>query len=222
MPLNASSQIQIPLNKKREVLKYIYFLAVTWQLYRFPCHSLTDSLTHSLTDSLTHCHFWKTLPKSTLRDLWPLRHVIRVMRRHDLTNKKTMTKTNTKTKTMTMTMTFGEHPQRATPETFDIWDIWSEWWGDMTWQTNRQIQRQIQRQRQWQWQWQWHLENTLKEQPQRLVVTFGTFKTSKWSNYLSLGCSSPPKSRTLVPTPTEWISHNLCFSLWESTNSFIH
>ena len=44
------------------------------------------------------------------------------MRRHDLTNKKTMTKTNTKTMTMTMTMTmtFGEHPQRATPETFDI------------------------------------------------------------------------------------------------------
>ena len=47
-----------------------------------------------------------------------MRHVIRVMRRHDLTNKKTMTKTNTKT--MTMTMTFGEHPQIATPETFDL------------------------------------------------------------------------------------------------------
>ena len=74
------------------------FLAVTWQLYRFPCHWLTDSLTHWLTDSL----FWKTLPKSTLRNLWPLRHVIRVMRRHDLTNKKTMTMTKTNTKTMTM------------------------------------------------------------------------------------------------------------------------
>ena len=97
------------------------FLAVTWQLYRFPCHSVTQSL--------SHCHCWKTLPKSTLRDLWPLRHVIRVMRRHDLTNKKTMTKTMT----MTMTMTIGEHPQIATPETFDLWDIWSEWWEDMTW-----------------------------------------------------------------------------------------
>ena len=41
-----------------------------------------------------------------------------------MTNKNTMKKTNTKTKTMTMTMTmtmtFGEHPQRATPETFDL------------------------------------------------------------------------------------------------------
>ena len=51
-----------------------------------------------------------------------MRHVIRVMRRHDLTNKKTvtMTKTNTKTMTMTMTMTiintFGEHPQLASPD----------------------------------------------------------------------------------------------------------
>ena len=59
------------------------FLAVPRQLYRFPCHSLTHSLTHWLTD----CLFWKTLPKSTLRDLWPLRHVIRVTRRHELTNK---------------------------------------------------------------------------------------------------------------------------------------
>ena len=35
---------------------------------------------------------------------------------------KTKTKTNTKTKTMTMTIikTFGEHPQLATPETFDL------------------------------------------------------------------------------------------------------
>ena len=30
------------------------FLAVPRQLYRFPCHWLTDSLTHWLTDSLTH------------------------------------------------------------------------------------------------------------------------------------------------------------------------
>ncbi len=36
------------------------------------------------------------------------------MKGHDLTNKKTMTMT------MTMTMTFGEHPQRATLETFDL------------------------------------------------------------------------------------------------------
>jgi len=52
------------------------------------------------------------------------------MRRHELTKKKTMTKTNTKTKTNT----FREHLQRATLETFDLWDIWSdeETWPDQT------------------------------------------------------------------------------------------
>ena len=64
--------VTIPRDK---ISFFIFFLAVTWQLYRFPCHSLT----HSVTD----CLFWKTLPKSTLRDLWPLRHV---MRRHDPNN----------------------------------------------------------------------------------------------------------------------------------------
>jgi len=36
---------------------------------------------------LTPPHFWKTLLQSTRTDLCSLRHVIRVMRRHDLTNK---------------------------------------------------------------------------------------------------------------------------------------
>ena len=51
-----------------------------------------------------------------------MRHVIRVTRRHDLTNKKTMTMTMTKTNTKTMTIikTFGEHPKLSTPETFDL------------------------------------------------------------------------------------------------------
>ena len=53
-----------------------------------------------------------------------MRHLIRVMSRHDLTNKKTMTNTNTKTKTMTKTntleSTFKEQSQRfVTFETFD-------------------------------------------------------------------------------------------------------
>ena len=69
-----------------------------------------------------------TTLQSDPRDLWPLRHVIRVMKGHDLTNKKTMTNTNTKTMTMTKTNTFWEHLQRATLETCDLWDIWSEWW----------------------------------------------------------------------------------------------
>ena len=52
-----------------------------------PDSSIIGSLvTYWLTDSITTRHFWKTL----LRDLWTLRHV---MRRHDLTNKRTMTKT---------------------------------------------------------------------------------------------------------------------------------
>ena len=34
---------------------------------------------------------------------------------------------------MTKTNTFREHLQRAILETCDLWDIWSEWWGDMTW-----------------------------------------------------------------------------------------
>ena len=95
------------------------------------------------------------------RDLWHLRHLIGVMRRHDLTNKKTMTKTNKKTKTMTKTDTFREHLQRATPETCNLWDFWSVWWGEMTWPKQRQWQRQIQRQRQWQRHI--HLENTFME-----------------------------------------------------------
>ena len=42
-----------------------------------------------------------------------MRHLIRVMRRHELT-KNTVTKTNTKT--MTKTNTFREHLKRAIPE----------------------------------------------------------------------------------------------------------
>ena len=34
---------------------------------------------------------------------------------------------------MTKTNTFREHFQRAILETYDLWDIWSEWWGHMTW-----------------------------------------------------------------------------------------
>ena len=101
-----------------------------------------------------------------------MRHLIRVMRGHELTNKimMTMTKTNRVTRghgltnKMTKTNRLREHLQRATLETCDLWDIWSEWWGDMTWpvQIQRQIQRQLQRQ--------WH------RQSQRLV-TFETLIT---------------------------------------------
>ena len=103
-----------------------------------------------------------TTLQSDPRNLWPLRHLIRVIMRHDLTNKKTMTKTNTKTKTMT----FKKHNQRAILEPCDLLYKWSEWWGHMTWPSKRQLLRQWQRQRQRQRQWQRHihLENTFKEQ----------------------------------------------------------
>ena len=105
----------------------LMFLAVTWQLYRFTCHSLTHSLTPSLLKNTTKEHserlvtletcyqsdeetwpdkqkdndkdkykdndndnendIWRTPSKSDPRDFWHLRHLIRVMRRHDLTKK---------------------------------------------------------------------------------------------------------------------------------------
>ena len=34
---------------------------------------------------------------------------------------------------MKKTNTFREHLHGAILENCDIWDIWSEWWGDMTW-----------------------------------------------------------------------------------------
>ena len=55
------------------------------------CHSLL------CTESVTH--FWFCNTQRDPRHLWPLRHLIRVMRKHDLTNRKTKTKI------------FREHPQ---------------------------------------------------------------------------------------------------------------
>ena len=60
---------------------------------------------------------------SSLPDQTPhLANLMGVIRKHDLTNKKTTKKTNTNTKTMTMKMTntFREHLQRAISETFDL------------------------------------------------------------------------------------------------------
>ena len=101
------------------------------------------------------------------RPNWNFAKLMGVMKKHDLTNKNTTTKTNSKT--TTKTITFREYLQRAIFETFDLWDIWSGWWENMTWPTKRQRRRQ----RQWQRKWQIHLENTFKEQSLRLL----TFKT---------------------------------------------
>ena len=62
-----------------------------------------------------------------------------------------------------MTKTFRERPQRVILQTYDLWDIWSERWGDMTWPTKRQWQRQIQWKRQRQWQLQKHPQRTISE-----------------------------------------------------------
>ena len=48
----------------------------------------------------------------------------------------------------TKTNTFREHIQIVIQETCDFWDIWSEWWGDMTWSTKRQLLKQQKRQSQ--------------------------------------------------------------------------
>ena len=61
-----------------------YIFSCPEQLNRWPCHSLTHSLTQSVTD-WGYFYFWDT--KSDPRDLWPLIHLIRVMRDHDLTTK---------------------------------------------------------------------------------------------------------------------------------------
>ena len=73
----------------------------------------------------------RTPSRSNPGDLWPLRHLIRVMRRHDLTEK-IPTYQHTYPPTYLPT-SLTEHPQRAILETCDHWDIWSEWWRYMTW-----------------------------------------------------------------------------------------
>ena len=56
-------------------------------------------------------------------------HFLKLLRRHDMTNKKKMT--------IAMTKLFREHPQSDTRETCDLWDIWSKWQRNMTWPTTR-------------------------------------------------------------------------------------
>ena len=60
----------------RNISRYTYveqsiFLAVTWQLYRFPCHWLTHWLTHSLTATFEKHYqraLWETCDPW---DMWP-------------------------------------------------------------------------------------------------------------------------------------------------------
>ena len=68
------------LDRKWPVSTNALHCNVWGQLYRWPCHWLTDWVTESLS------HFCFLTLKSDPRDQWPLRHLITVMRKHDLTN----------------------------------------------------------------------------------------------------------------------------------------
>ena len=109
--------------------------------------------------------------QSNPRDLWPLRHLIRVMRRHDLTKKITHLPTYLPTYPPThLPTSVGEHPQGAILETCDLWDICSEWWGDMTWAKKTMSKTKTMTKT-------ITLKNTFKERSLRLV-TFETFVQS--------------------------------------------
>ena len=125
-----------------------------------------DQQKYNKKDKHNDKYIQRTPSESAPRDLWSLRLFIRVMWRHDLTNKKKMTKTMTMTKIKTMTKTFRERPQRVILETYNLWDIWSERWGDMTWPTKQAMTKTIQWQRQGQLPI--HLENTSKSDPSDL------------------------------------------------------
>ena len=91
-----------------------------WQfekLLYFSCPDRVCQRDQCETLSLTHFWFWKT--QRDPRHLWTFGHLLRVMRKHDLTNKKTMTKTKTKT------MAFREQLQMTILE--KLWNSWHLW-----------------------------------------------------------------------------------------------
>ena len=142
---------------------------------------VTDSLTDSLSDFLI-----LTL-QSDPRDLWPLRHLIRVMRRHDLTKMYTYPLTYLPTYLPVWVFTYlREHPQGVILETCDLY--WLEWWGDLTWSKNSPTNYNLRERPQgaiqdtcdnwdiWSTVMIWHLGCSLMEQSWGLV-TFVTLIT---------------------------------------------
>ena len=95
---------------------YVGIFSCPQQLNRTHCPSLGPSV-HPL--PLTIRVF--TTLQSDPRDLWPLRHLIRVMRRHDLTKKYLPTYIPTHLPTYLCT-SIREQPKGAIIGTCDIWD----------------------------------------------------------------------------------------------------
>ena len=95
-------------------------------IYRKPNHGMNDKLVKLTKKSLLcwcKCNLVALLCTvalimlSNIWDLWPLRHFLRVIRKHGLTNKKTKTKT--------MTNTFWEHLQMTIQEKLrNCWHFW--------------------------------------------------------------------------------------------------
>ena len=71
--------------------------------------AVQNSSIGDLTQSLTHSTFTFVIQRAIFETCDHWGHLVRVMRRHDLTNKKTKT----------MTKTFREHPKRVTLKTKD-------------------------------------------------------------------------------------------------------
>ena len=98
---------------------------------------MTLSLTYWLTDWLSDFWFWQfrvILETCNLWDIWSEWW-------GDMTwpkNLPTHIPTYPPTYLPTYLSTYlREHPQGAILETCDLYDIWSEWWGDLTWPKKR-------------------------------------------------------------------------------------
>ena len=135
------------------------FLAVPRQLYRWPCHWVSD-----------HCwkHYQRELWETCDR-LWPIWHLIRVMKRHDMTDKKCQRQRQWQRQTQWqrhLENTLKEHHWRlVTFETLDQSD--EETWSDQQQDNDKGKDN-----------------DNHKEQSQRLVtfVTLITFLTIENNN----------------------------------------
>ena len=112
-PPDPQNQLTDPSRGSKFFSNPLDFLAV--QLKRWPCPL----------EALSVWLHWQSRVFTTLQSepgyLWPLRHLIRVMRRQDLTKKSTYLPTCP--------------PTLENINSRDLWPLWhwSEWWGDLTW-----------------------------------------------------------------------------------------